>query len=387
MVILHIAVFVLVPALARWAAARSRLAGALGPVVVCYVAGILWGNQPWLPVPVDVAEAVAGGGVIASIALLLLALDVRAWRHLARRAAVAMVLAFVAVLVVSALAAWIFHDAVDRSWQVAGMLAGVYTGGTANMAAIATALDVAPERFLALSTADIVLGGAYYFFLLLWGARFFGWLLRSPAPRAEIAGEQAATDARTETRADTQAPGARSRIRVVDVLRALGLGAAIVGVSVAAATLAPPAVREAATILLVTTAAVLLSLHRRVRDLPGTYETGDYLLLVFCVAVGALARHEMLAAAEPVLLAYMATAMLGTLAVHVAGCVLFRVDRDTCIVTSTAALYGPAFVAPVALRLGNRALVPPGVTAGIIGLAAGNYLGLTLAWAVRAILG
>lgn len=70
-----------------------------------------------------------------------------------------------------------------------------------------------------------------------------------------------------------------------------------------------------------------------------------------------------------------------------AACALFRVDRDTCVITSTPALYGPAFVAPVALRLGNRVLVAPGVTAGIVGLAAGNYLGLGLAWAVRALLG
>lgn len=366
-----VAFFVLAPALASVAARRWRPAHVLGPVVLCYVLGILWGNQPWLPVPPALAEQVAGAGVAMAIALMLLALDARAWRHLARNTAVGALLAFFSSMLTCAVGAWLFRDSVADSWQVAGMLTGVYVGGTVNMAAVATALDVPHAYFLAVSTAEIAIGGAYYFFLLICGARLFGWFLRRPAPVPDSAPQAA----------DEPAPGTRLRAR--DVAAALGVGVAIVGAALAASQIAPRGARDPVLVFLVTTLAILLSFQPRVRLMPATYPTGEYLLLVFCVAVGSLARPRMLADADPMLLAYMAFAMFGAIAVHAVACALFRIDRDTCIITSTAAIYGPPFVPAMAMRLQNRALVISGVTAGIAGLALGNYLGLAVAALMR----
>lgn len=381
MVALHIAFFVafalLAPALANTAARRWRAARVIGPVVLCYVLGILWGNQPWLPVAPGLAEQVAGAGVAMAIALMLLALDVRAWRHMARDTALGALLAFLSSMLTCAVGAWLFRDSVDGSWQVAGMLTGVYVGGTVNMAAVATALDVPHARFLAVSTAEIAIGGAYYFFLLIFGARLFGWFLRPPARAPEPAHAPAgATQAAHEI-----APAGRLRAR--DVAAALAMGVAIVGAALAASQLAPKGARDPVLVFLVTTLAILLSFRPRVRLMPATYPTGEYLLLVFCVAVGSLARPHTLADADPMLLGYMAVAMLGAIAVHAVACALLRIDRDTCIITSTAAIYGPPFVPAVAMRLQNRALVISGITAGIAGLALGNYLGLAVAALMR----
>jgi uncharacterized membrane protein len=371
MLALHIAFFVLAPALASEAARRWRPAHVLGPVVLCYVLGILWGSQDWLPVPAALAEQVAGAGVAMAIALMLLALDVRAWRHLARDTTVGALLAFLSSALTCAAGAWLFQDHVAEAWQVAGMLTGVYVGGTVNMAAIATALGVSQPYFVSVSTAEMAIGGAYYFFLLICGARLFGWFLRVPAPAQGAAGSAA----------PAPAPGARPRVR--DVAAALLVGVAIVGAALGGSQLAPAGARDPVLIFLVTTLAIALSFQPRVRRMPATYPTGEYLLLVFCVAVGSLARPRTLADIEPMLLAYMAVAMLGAIAVHALACALLRIDRDTCIITSTAAIYGPPFVPAVAMRLENRALVISGITAGIAGLALGNYLGLAVAALMR----
>jgi uncharacterized membrane protein len=170
---------------------------------------------------------------------------------------------------------------------------------------------------------------------------------------------------------------------VRDVAAALLVGVAIVGAALGGSQLAPAGARDPVLIFLVTTLAIALSFQPRVRRMPATYPTGEYLLLVFCVAVGSLARPRTLADIEPMLLAYMAVAMLGAIAVHALACALLRIDRDTCIITSTAAIYGPPFVPAVAMRLENRALVISGITAGIAGLALGNYLGLAVAALMR----
>jgi uncharacterized membrane protein len=46
------------------------------------------------------------------------------------------------------------------------------------------------------------------------------------------------------------------------------------------------------------------------------------------------------------------------------------------MITSTAALFGPAFVGMVASRLKNPGLVTSGMTTGVIGYVIANFLGL-----------
>ena len=58
----------------------------------------------------------------------------------------------------------------------------------------------------------------------------------------------------------------------------------------------------------------------------------------------------------------------------------FRVDVDTAIITSTAAVFGPPFVPPIADALDNKGVLLSGLTTGLVGYAVANYLGLGLAW-------
>ena len=128
-----------------------------------------------------------------------------------------------------------------------------------------------------------------------------------------------------------------------------------------------------------TTLAIFLSFLRPVRNLPGTYESGQWILLVFCIGIGSLANFEMLISLSPWILVYTAVVLFGTIGLHLVLCGGFKVDRDTWIITSTAAILSPAFVGVVADRLNNREVVVSGVTSGLIGFAVGNYLGVSIA--------
>jgi uncharacterized membrane protein len=57
---------------------------------------------------------------------------------------------------------------------------------------------------------------------------------------------------------------------------------------------------------------------------------------------------------------------------------LLRVDADTTIITSIAAVYSPPFVPAVAAALKNKDVIVSGLATGIIGYAVGNYLGIAL---------
>jgi len=372
--VLQVVLYLAVPAAALWACKRSRALALLSPVVLCYVVGIVIGNQPLMPLANAPSQGVAAASVLLAIGLLLMACDLRAWLRLARVTLLAVVLAVISVMVVSAVAALGFGMVLEESWKIAGMLVGVYTGGTANMMAIATALKVDPATQVMVHTSDVLVGGLYLIFLLLLAGRLFGRFLRPFTP--------AAAAGAAEAEEEVPAP-----VRPRGVLASLGLALLVVAGGGGLSLLVPGGAQEAVAILAVTTLAIALSFHPRVRALRETYATGDYLLLIFCVAVGSMASFEKLSETPPVIFIYTTSVVLASVAVHVLLCKLFKVDRDTCIITSTAALYGPAFIGPVAASLKNKEIVVSGITSGLVGLAAGNYLGLMVAYGVRWLMG
>jgi uncharacterized membrane protein len=132
-------------------------------------------------------------------------------------------------------------------------------------------------------------------------------------------------------------------------------------------------------ILLLTTLAILATMLTWVQKWEYTYELGEYFLLVFCVALGLQANFTTMMAEGNIVIGFVAVAMFGTIFLHLLLAYLFKVDRDTFLITSTAALYGPAFIGQIASVINNRQLVFAGIALGLLGYAIGNYLGIGLA--------
>lgn len=379
-VALLLAVF---PAAAIWASKRNRVAEWMSPVVICYLFGILLANVGVVP-PGSGASGAASALTIAmvllAIPLLLFGADLRRWVGIARPTVVSFGLAMVSISIVAGVLSFVFTDLGAAGWKVAGMTVGVYTGGTANMAAIGTALDVPEATFVALNAADVVVSSLYLVFLMSVAQRV---LLRFlPAFRPATLADGTAGD--DELASDD--PWAY-RPRPAETARALGLAvlvvAVAVGVAFGVAGGADTAAFDTAAILGITTLGIAASFVPRIREMPGTYEVGQYLFLVFAVAVGTLANIAELAASFTTVFPYVAVALGGAVALHFLLAAIFRIDADTAIITSTAAVFGPPFVGPIAATLKNREIVVSGLTTGVVGLAVGNYAGLAVAYLLR----
>jgi uncharacterized membrane protein len=96
-----------------------------------------------------------------------------------------------------------------------------------------------------------------------------------------------------------------------------------------------------------------------------------------------MAQIEVILASSLPILGFVAVAVFGSLALHVLLARLFRVDTDTLLITSTAAICSPPFVGMVAVAIRNRSLIPAGITTGIVGYAIGNYLGISVSLLLR----
>jgi uncharacterized membrane protein len=373
MTIIQVLGCILFPAVAIWAGERYRVARFFGPVTLCYVAGILVANLPGVKLSADAAMRVSEGAVPLAIPLLLFSTDVRQWPRLARSLLISFVLACVAAVLSAGLVGWFFRGQSDEWWKIAGMLVGVYVGGTANMAAIGRVLEAQNETFVLLNAADLAAGGLYLIFLLTFAQRL---LLRFMRPFTAAPHHEA-----------FEHPGERlsawTRHHVRDMGLGFGLAVAIAAVAVGGTLLAFGKLEASPALLGITSLGIAASLSPRVRGLTGTYELGEYLLMVFCVAMGSLADVRLLSGGSTTLILFVWGVMGLAILLHVTASALLRIDVDSTLICSTATIYGPAQIGPVAAALKNRALVGPGLTLGLAGLALGNYLGLLTAWGLR----
>ena len=363
-------------------AEKAALLGRLGPVFLCYAAGLL-GSFFFRAVRADMSAVTTLYSlfVMLAIPLILFSADLGAVRRLARPMLLSFALGTAAVLVTASAGFVLFARAFPSprtSADVAAMLIGMYTGGTPNTLAIGKALG-AGDSILLVQTADIVCGGAYFLLLISVLPGLFGKVLRPYRGGGRMEAEAGAL---------TQELGsARKDGRTAGVVKSVALAAGCVLVSAALALALP--VEEGAgrfsnidrytavIMLVVTTLGVALSFVKKVRALPGSYDAGQYLILMFSVGMGLCFDLESLGAMLTVLVMVLFIELV-TVALHLLLAKLCGIDRDTMMITSVAGVFGPAFIIPAARALKNDEIVLPGILCGILGYAIGNYLGIGL---------
>ena len=364
--ILQALLFLGFPALAQFGAKRSKILHGLGPVVLCYIFGILLVNAVRFPIHKPESILFTQFTVALAIPLLLFSTDFLHWLRHAKNTAISITIAFGSVLIFSSIGAFLLSNKIEESEKIAGMLVGVYTGGTPNMNAIGLALSVKEETFVLINAVDVIFGAIYLIFLMSVAQKLLGKFLPF-SQKNEAASECIATEARAK------------KISIQNILSATGISALLVALSIGLSFLLFGEMKIALVILAITTLSIACSFNKRFRTLHCSFDAGQYILLMFCVAIGTLADINELLVASPQVFLFVGFVMFGTIVLHYFLAAVFKIDVDTVLITSTGAIYGPAFVGPIAGVLKNREAVVAGLTAGLLGYALGNYLGIGLA--------
>ena len=372
--ILLVVFYLAFPALVLWLAEkRIALVHRIGPVVLCYAVGLVLGNTGVLPAgAASVQDAVTTVAVPLALPLLFFSLDVRGWARSGPRALLSFSLEALSVALVSTLGFLLFRGAVGaEANKLAGMLVGVYTGGTINLAAIGAALRAAPSLYVAANASDIVASGLYLLFLMTFGKR----LLRAVLPRsATDDGSVPVTAVDDGSFKGFLAPGVLGPLAA-----ALGLAVLIAALGASLTFLLPGGWGTIGAILAVTTLGIAASFVDRVRRVRFTFALGQYFILVFSLTVGTMANLAALVSTAPAIAVWVLLAVFGSLILHVVLSAIFHIDADTMMITSVAGICSPPFVPMIAASLKNRRVIVPGVITGIIGWVAGTYLGIGLA--------
>jgi len=391
----------------------------LGSIVLAYGFGLLFGSIGILPhgsdsyylnlqgrasIPTAEMEALLASGTIResdnfvnaiastqdilisvivpmAFPLLLFSLNIRRWLRFAREGFISMALALISVIIIVSSGYFIFKEVVPDSWKVAGMLVGVYTGGTPNLVSLKVALGVDPNLFLMTSTYDMIVGAVTIIFFITAGPRLF----RAILPPFKHNGDNALTDeAAHEAESFEDFTGMFSTGRFLPLLKALGIALLIFVLSFGISLLLPGISQMVIVILSITTLAILASLVKSINKIEKSFQLGMYFILVFSFTVASMADLGIMFSIGFLgLFGYISYAYFGSLLLHLLLSKIFRVNADDFLITSTAFIFSPPFVPVVAGALKNKDVIITGITVGIIGYVIGNYLGVGLGYFLK----
>lgn len=369
----------MIPVGILWLTHHQAWAKKIGVIVLCYIAGLLVGNTGLIPSAVmPVQQHITDLSIALALPLLLFTLDIRQWRRVAGKAMLSMVLATTSVVALATSLFFMFKgQGTESASHFAAMSVGVYTGGTPNLAAIKTGLDIPHSEYIVFHSLDTFVGAGYLLLMLTLGIPFFRRVL-PPFPDLE----EDSVEHAHHFDSDDYSPLLEKR-NVAEIIKASLLAllvvAAALGVSELYASIFSASNSSAVTIVALTTLGILLSLVPQVRAMHLSYKLGMYLIYVFCFVIASMASVEQLAAVDASVAIFLIGTVTGSLLLHGLFCRIAGIDSDTFMVTSVAAVCSPPFVPMMARALGNPATILSGMTTGIIGYALGNYLGISLA--------
>lgn len=316
-----------------------------------------------------------------SFPLLLFSLNIKRWLRFAKEGFISMILALISVIVIVASGYFIFKNVVPDSWKVAGMLVGVYTGGTPNLVSLKVALGVDPNLFVMTSTYDMIVGAITLIFFITIGPRIF----RAILPPFKHTGATEVTDEIIEEAESFEDfSGMFRKGRIIPLLKALGLALFIFITAFGISLLLPKVSQMVVVILSITTLGIIASLINWINKIEKTFQLGMYFILVFSFAVASMADLSVVFSIGFLgLFAYISYAYFGTLILHIILSKIFKVNADDFLITTTAFVFSPPFVPVVAGALKNKDVIITGITVGIIGYVIGNYLGVGLGYFLK----
>ncbi len=368
--ILTIVFFLLCPACVLWLCKRFPLLDKIGPVLILYIVGIIFGNLFHPSGMAGIQNVLSSATVPLAIPLMLFSCTFQ--RSKTNSQLIALLLGLAAVTLSVFAGYFLFGRNMEDGAKIGGMLTGVYTGGTINLASLKVMLDVPEETFILLNSFDMAVSFLYLTFLLSFGIRLFRrWLpVEARADDQEVNGQ--------EKEQPFKGLFTKQGLRDAGVL--LAVDALIIGISAGLGLLAGEGAFMTVLILSLTTLGIAASFWKPLKKRKHGYDIGMYCIYVFSVVVASMADLRSLSISGSLnMLGYLTFVIFFSLLLEVLAAKPLKVDADTMTVSSVAYICSPPFVPMMAAAMKNKSVLAGGLSVGVVGYAVGNYLGFLIA--------
>jgi uncharacterized membrane protein len=367
-------------AFALWAQ-KFKFFKNIGPALTVVVLGIIFVNLQIVPPFQDIYGVLLTYCVPVATSLYLLDMDMSRLRTMTRQPLLAIGCAIFCVSLVSVVFGMIFAPHIAEGWKVAGMFVGTYTGGSSNLTAIAVGLEATQDTIAAANAADYVIGMPSMILLfaapaLMKGSKWFQRKWPYRFAEAEYGDEDSA---------DIYGKGNWS---IVDIAILLALAFGIVAVStVISGAIFPASFSSPGRILLISTFSLIVAQVPAVKKLQGNFQLGLFFSLLFLLVIGFLVDLKGFFSSTLAISLYCLCIITFSMVFHMILLRIFKVKYEYMALAITGALADGPTAALVAAGGGWKNLVGVGLLMGLIGGVSGNYVGIAIAYIVKALIG
>lgn len=375
-----LALILTVIALSMWVQ-RFKVFKNIGPAMTIVIVGILLSNTRIVPGSHDIYGSIVTYCVPLATSLYLLNMDLVQIRKLGREPLFAMLCAVFSVSVCASVFGLIFAGKMEEGWKVAGMFVGTYTGGSSNLTAIAVGLEASQDTIAAANAADYVIGMPTMLLMfaapaLIAGSKWFRkkWPYHfSKEEYAEGSGEQFLSE-------DTWG--------IVDIAMLLAIAFGVVAAATKISGLIfPESFVSAGRILLISTLSLTFAQIPAVKKLRGKLNLGLFFSMMFLLIIGFMVDIKDFAGSAFTITLFCFCVIVFCIVLHMILLRLFKIKYEYMVLSITAAVADGSTAALVAAGGGWSSLVGVGILLGVIGAVAGNYVGIGVAYMLKALLG
>ena len=375
--------FLLLPAGVIWLCRKVEFFGKIGEILTLYIIGILVGNLLIAPFSeissklYPIQDGLTSITIPLAMPLILFGCNIKTLPIKSVLSSLIIGILAVVLAVISGYYIIGMLGEIPRLDKIGGMLVGVYTGGTPNLASLKMMLEVDNQTYLMINSFDMVVSFAYLVTLISFGIK---WCRR-------FIGEKGGTKYPLDSTTEIDSPSQESSYSEIfskenrkGTIKALLLSIIIVIIGLGISFLLTGKIDMLVLILSLTTLAICTSLSGLVDKSKKSYDAGMYLVLIFSLTVASMVDISKIDFSQGFLITiYITYAIIGSLLIQIIFAKIFKIDADTTIICSVALINSPLFVPMIAQSMKNKDVIISGITIGIIGYAIGNYLGVAIA--------
>lgn len=359
---------------------RFKFFAMFGPVLPAIIMGIILSNLNIIPHWHSSYGFFLGEMLFVTIAIMMLDIDLKELVKLSKQPLIAMIFAIISVSVMAIIGGIVFAPQIDQGWMLGGMFVGTYTGGSSNLTAIGVGLGASPETFAGANAADYIVGMPMIVLLYALPAftKKFAWF--SKLWPYSLSDEELAIG-------DDSKMFDEMKWSIVDIVQIFAIGFIIAQIGSLIASRFDVSIASTVKMLSITTITLIIAQTKPVKKLKGSVDIGFFLIVIFLTIIGALIDVKAFATSSPAIAIYCGVIMIGSLTMHVILCRIFKIKYQYVLCSIASAIADGSCGASIAAAANWKPLIGVSFVLGAIGFTVGNYLGVTIAYAIKAFIG
>ena len=360
---------------------KFKLFKYVGPALTVIILGMILVNLHIVPGAQDVYGVVITYCVPMSISIYLLNVNLKELAKLSGKALAALLSAVFSVCLMATLFGAVFGRKMFEGWKIAGMFVGTYTGGSGNLTAIAVGLDAANDTIAAANAADYVIGMPTLFLMFAAPALFQNVKFLKKVWPYELEEKDRVGEG------DHPVLMGDEKWSIKDIAWLLAISVLIVTVATKLSAFLPSDFASAGRVLLISTFSIIAAQIPFVSRLRGNINLGLFFGLMYLAIIGFSVDLASFFSSTMIITVFCFCVIIGSILLHLLISRLCKVPYEYVILGITGAIADGTTASLVASSAKWNRLISVGLLMGVVGGVCGNYLGILVAYVIRAIIG